>query len=73
MTTDQLLKYYGTRTAAAAAVHKCSPQAVAQWVENKQIPAGRQFEYHLVTKGDLKVDPKFLSASANSGDKNAAA
>jgi hypothetical protein len=52
MTLDQVLDHYGgiTRTADALAI---SYQAVHQWADKGEVPAGRQWEIQAQTKGKL--------------------
>ena len=60
MTTDDLIKYYGTAGDAQREVG-VSRQLFGIWKE-KGIPKGRQFEIHFRTGGKLKIDPKMKMA-----------
>lgn len=55
MTTDQLLEEYGTISNVAEKLG-VSYQAVQQWIDNKQIPEGRQWQIQVLTDGRLVCD-----------------
>lgn len=56
MTANDLLKYFGTKSAIAHALG-CSPASVAEWFdEGSKVPEGRQYQAQLATKGKLKAD-----------------
>lgn len=60
MTYEQLIKHYGTQTAAGEALKQIDGKGVAQstvagWKEDG-IPAPRQAQYEVVTRGRLKAD-----------------
>lgn len=61
MTYEQLIAHYGTQKAAGAALRAFGPNeavnqsSVAEWKE-KGIPAPRQAQYELLTRGRLKAD-----------------
>lgn len=63
MTYEQLLDYYGTQKAAGEALGAFGPgeavkqSSVAEWKE-KGIPAPRQAQYEILTRGELKADRK---------------
>lgn len=61
MTYDQLIDHYGTQKAAGEALGAFGPNeavkqsSVAEWKE-KGVPAPRQAQYELLTRGKLKAD-----------------
>lgn len=61
MTFDQLISYYGSQKAAGEALRAFGPDqgvsqpSVAEWKE-KGIPAPRQAQYEILTRGRLKAD-----------------
>ena len=55
MTIDQLLDYFGGSQTKVAVCLDVSPQAVNQWVVNKKIPLGRQYQVQALTGGVLKA------------------
>lgn len=56
MTAQDLLQYFGTKSAIAHALG-CSPASVAEWFhEGAEVPEGRQYQAQIATKGALKAD-----------------
>ena len=55
MTFNELIEYYKTQTAAAAALDM-SQSSVSEWQE-KGIPIPRQYQIQVLTGGKLKADP----------------
>lgn len=61
MTFDELIEYYGSQKAAGQALGAFGPKeavnqsSVAEW-KDKGVPAPRQAQYELLTKGALKAD-----------------
>lgn len=61
MTFEQLIDFYGTQKAAGEALsafgdeEQVNQSSVAEWKE-KGIPAPRQAQYELLTKGELKAE-----------------
>jgi hypothetical protein len=64
MTANDLLKYFGTKTAIARALG-CTPASVAEWFyPNVGVPEGRQYQAQLATRGALKADVPALRKKA---------
>jgi hypothetical protein len=67
MTFDELIAHYGTQKAAGEALgafgkkEAVSQASVAEWKE-KGIPAPRQAQYQVLTKGRLKADRQQAAA-----------
>jgi DNA-binding transcriptional regulator YdaS (Cro superfamily) len=61
MTYDQLIRHFGTQSAAAAALGIKQP-SVAEWKES--IPPLRQMQIQLVTGGVLQADSFVASKKA---------
>jgi len=55
MTVDEVLEYYGSKRKAADAVD-VTYEAFRQWYLAGVIPRGRQFEYEVITDGELVAD-----------------
>lgn len=61
MTFDQLIEHFGTQKAAGEALgyfgpdEKVSQASVAEWKE-KGVPAPRQAQYEILTRGKLKAE-----------------
>lgn len=73
VTYDQLIAYYGTQKAAGDALKVfdgvgVTQPSVAEWKE-KGIPAPRQAQYELLTRGDLVADRVAEGELAISGAK----
>jgi predicted transcriptional regulator len=56
MTTNQLLKKYGT-AAEVARVFGYTPAAISLWIKAKRIPNKAQRMIELMTGGELKAKP----------------
>lgn len=59
MTTEEVIKHYGTKAAVARALG-IEKSAVTQW--SACPPRLRQLEIQAMTKGKLKADPKIAAA-----------
>lgn len=57
MTKQEAIEYFGGVKALADALGVW-PQAVYAWPE--VLPRSRQFEIHVKSKGELKVDEKYI-------------
>jgi hypothetical protein len=55
MKKEDVIKYFGTQTAAAKALG-CSQSRISEW--GKYPPIGRQYQIELLTQGKLKAEPK---------------
>ena len=63
MTTKQMIKYYGSITAAAKALN-ITHEAVRQWVTAGSIPVARQYQLQVLTDGALRVRGKGKARAA---------
>ncbi len=57
MTPRQVIKYFGTQSAAAVACRRTQP-AVANWLARGRVPQLAQLELEEATDGKLKADRK---------------
>ena len=55
MTTDDLVRYYGTQAEAARAIG-LSQAAISRWAVEGEVPIARQCQYELLTSGTLRAD-----------------
>jgi hypothetical protein len=58
MTTDEAIKFYGTKKALAQALD-IWPHVISRW--GKYPPMARQYELEVKTKGDLKAEDESLN------------
>ena len=61
MTKSEAIAHFGSVRALADALGLRNVQAIYQWAEDG-IPAGRQFQIQVLTKGKLKAAPKKSAA-----------
>lgn len=60
MTAQELLEYFGSKTAIARALG-CSPASVAEWFDPEiGVPEGRQYQAQIATMGMLRADTPAL-------------
>lgn len=55
MKPNDLLSHFGTK-AEIARVAGCRLQSVVDWFDRDEVPAGRQYQFELSTRGRLKAD-----------------
>jgi hypothetical protein len=58
MTTDEAIKFYGTKKALAQALD-IWPHVISRW--GKYPPMARQYELEVKTKGDLKAEDESIN------------
>jgi hypothetical protein len=58
MTTDEAIKFYGTKKALAQALD-IWPHVISRW--GKYPPMARQYELEVKTKGDLKAEDESVN------------
>lgn len=56
MTTDEAIKFYGTKKALAQALD-IWPHVISRW--GKYPPMARQYELEVKTRGELKADHEY--------------
>lgn len=59
MTPQELIDYFGSQSAAAAALGITQP-SVWDWLQAGEIPESRQYQIQLATDGNLKADKPAL-------------
>lgn len=70
MTIEQLLKHFGGSQTKVADALGVRPQAVHQWVTNKKIPIGRQYQAQALSGGELVACNVQNICSATSSSSN---
>jgi len=58
MTTDEAIKFYGTKKALAQALD-IWPHVISRW--GKYPPMARRYELEVKTKGDLKAEDESIN------------
>jgi DNA-binding transcriptional regulator YdaS (Cro superfamily) len=59
MSPKTVIEFYGGLSATARALG-CKPQTVSEWVDNGEVPEGRQYQIELATNGALRADKPAL-------------